>query len=96
MKYASKETKSAVKLYPKRNVVLVESKNDVLRGSKTSGGYFANIFCNKFARRLKRAQKKKYRKTQNKSSNCVPESQFVSKEPIGESVADAPPRPSLA
>lgn len=75
MKYASKETKSAVKLYPKCNVVLVESKNDVLRGSKTSGGYFANIFCNKFARRLKRAQKKKkYRKTQNKSSNCVPES----------------------
>lgn len=86
-----KKTKSAVKLYPKCNVVLVESTNDVLRGSKTSGGYFANILCNKFARRLKRAQKKKYRKTQNKSSNCVPESQFVSKEPVGECVADAPP-----
>lgn len=52
-----KETKSAVKLYPKCNVVLVESKNDVLRGSKTSGGYFANIFCNKFARRLKKKKK---------------------------------------
>jgi len=58
MTYASKETKSAVKLHPKCNVMLMESKNHLLRGSKTSGGYFANVFCNKSARRLNRAQTK--------------------------------------
>lgn len=58
MKYASKETKSAVKLHPECNVMLIESKNDLLRGSKTSGRYFANILCNKSARRSKKAQTK--------------------------------------
>lgn len=43
MKYASKETKSAVKLHPECNVMLIESKNDLLRGSILQTFYVTNL-----------------------------------------------------